>query len=227
MGERRLTYFAPCGISVLPKLDVDGIVGGMGASRINPKFQCPHLRHAQAGFMAWSVARIGRCPGTTNPRSPDQISLMRDMNVNGAAGCTRWCWVAAPNKKVLLGPAAFRKRTGQTAARQCSSDETEHVSASCSAARMPGMHSAPHGRMLYLRALATCNRWSLAACRGVAGGQGRPQPGACRHRLGTGARKPLGFRVLNPLKNRTSTAKIAWRIDTAPSTHYAAGWIGV
>lgn len=30
-GERRLTYFKPCGISVLPKLDVDGIVGGNGA----------------------------------------------------------------------------------------------------------------------------------------------------------------------------------------------------
>lgn len=33
MGERRLTYFKPCGISVLPKLDVDGIVGGTGAQQ--------------------------------------------------------------------------------------------------------------------------------------------------------------------------------------------------
>jgi hypothetical protein len=31
MGERRLTFHRPCGISVLPKLDVDGIVGGTGA----------------------------------------------------------------------------------------------------------------------------------------------------------------------------------------------------
>ena len=31
MGERRLTYYAGCGISVRPKLDVDGIVGGKSA----------------------------------------------------------------------------------------------------------------------------------------------------------------------------------------------------
>jgi hypothetical protein len=30
MGERRLTYYAPCGISACPELDVDDIVGGSG-----------------------------------------------------------------------------------------------------------------------------------------------------------------------------------------------------
>lgn len=33
MGERRLTYYAPCGISACPELDVDDIVGGSGTSQ--------------------------------------------------------------------------------------------------------------------------------------------------------------------------------------------------
>ena len=44
MGERRLTYYAPCGISVCRELDVEGIVGGSSALRPHPKHRSlrPH-----------------------------------------------------------------------------------------------------------------------------------------------------------------------------------------
>lgn len=46
LGERRLTYYSACGVSVCPELDVDAIVGNSGV----------YFTNLQLSFLQWGFA---------------------------------------------------------------------------------------------------------------------------------------------------------------------------